>query len=279
MIEHRTFDNGFEYIEIRNRACLARIALQGAHLFHYCRHDEEPVVWLSEKSFFKAGTAIRGGVPVCWPWFGAHPDDSSLPQHGFARTSMWERVESAEPEDTVSTVTMRLGSSEQSRALWPHDFELLLQITAGRVLVMKLVSRNLDERPFEITSALHSYLAVSAISRVRVEGLDGTRCFDKVSGAEFMHHGDLRIDREVDRVFQQVRYPLLLHDGKRIIRIDAEGSRSAVVWNPWMEKCSAMADMPEDGYRTMVCIEAANALDDARQLGPGEEHALAAVIS
>jgi glucose-6-phosphate 1-epimerase len=149
----------------------------------------------------------------------------------------------------------------------------------GTHLVLELVTRNLDKRPFEITSALHSYLAVSDISQVHVNGLDGTRCFDKVTGEEYTHSGLLYIDRETDRVFQDVRYPLFMHDKDRMLSIEADGSRSAVVWNPWRKKSAAMADMPDDGYRTMLCIEAANVMDDSRVMEPEKEHSLKAVLT
>ena len=279
VIEQWSFKNGFRYIEVRNEAATARIALQGAHLFHYCRQGETPLLWLSEKSLFETGKAIRGGVPVCWPWFGPCPHDPALPQHGFARTSIWEHATSDEPDARTSTVTLRLTDSDKSLELWPFHFEVLLKITVGTHLGLELVTRNLDKRPFEITSALHSYLAVSDITRVSVDGLDDTRCFDKVSSEEYAHSGLLHIDRETDRVFQDVRYPLFLHDKDRMLRIEADGSRSAVVWNPWKEKSAAMADMPDDGYRTMLCIEAANVMDDGRVIEPGKEHSLKAVLS
>ena len=279
MIEQKKFKNGFEYVEITNSAASVRIAIQGAHLFHYCRKGQRPLIWLSEKSHMEHGKAIRGGIPVCWPWFGPNPDDPSLPQHGFARTSMWELAGTEEPDSETSTVILTLCDSGESHLLWPFNFELELEITAGHSLCAALTTKNIDTRPFTITSALHSYFNISDISQAEIHGLEGTACFDKVLQQECRIDHPLRISKEVDRVFQDVRYPLHLQDTDRTVEIQAQGSRSAVVWNPWKEKCAAMADMPSDGYKTMVCVEVANALNDARTVKPGTSHCLKAIFT
>jgi len=237
LITQKNFSNGFPYLEIKNSSATARIALQGAHMFHYCRHGREPLLWLSGKSHFETGRAIRGGIPVCWPWFGPHPHNPSLPQHGFARTAMWQILETCNESDpTVSMVTLRLESSEKSMTVWPHDFELRLGFKIGDSLEMQLVTRNHGDREMEISTALHSYLMIHDIDCVTVEGLDGTLCFDKVTGDEHTWTGDLNINGEVDRVFQHVKYPLYVREDNSTIRIDASGSSSAVVWNPWSMK-------------------------------------------
>ncbi len=279
MIQQKTLENGFQYIDITNNAASASIALQGAHLFHYCRNGERPLLWLSKKSLMEQGKAIRGGIPVCWPWFGPHPDDSSLPQHGFARTSMWEMAGSEETDPAASSVILRLTDSEASRMLWPFHFELELKINIGNTLSAALTTRNIDTRAFTITSALHAYLNVSDIRQVEIEGLEGTRCFDKVSSQKYNVDSPLRINQEFDRVFQNVHYPILLRDADRTVKIHGHGSNSAIVWNPWKEKCAAMADMPRNGYKTMVCVEVANALDDARTIEPGKTHCLKAIFA
>ena len=274
MIAYKKFDNGFQYIEISNASSRAKIALQGAHLFHYERVGEEPLLWLSKKSFFKIGRAIRGGVPVCWPWFGKHPANSDLPQHGFTRTSLWELLEAKEIDEHTSEVILQLQPSAESLQLWPHKFALLLAITVSKTLTLALTTRNCDAQPFEITAALHSYFAVENIGKVHVEGLANKSYFDKVTGEEHIQQGNITVSGEVDRIYRKVDYPVSLHDQGRTLRIDAQGSSSAIVWNPWSESCVAMADMNDDGYRTMLCIETANAPGDARMLLPGEKHTL-----
>lgn len=279
MIEYKHFINDFEYVEIFNTGARAKIALQGAHLFHYERVGEEPLLWLSERSFFEIGRAIRGGVPVCWPWFGKHPINSELPQHGFARSSVWELLEAKEIDEHATEVILQLQPSAESLQLWPHKFELLLAITVGRTLTLALTTRNCDAQAFEFTAALHSYFAVENIDKVHVEGLADKSYFDKVTGEERAQQGNLTVSKEVDRIYRKVDYPVTLHDQNRTLRIDAQGSSSAVVWNPWKEECVAMPDMKDDAYKTMLCIEAANAPGDARKLAPGEEHTLTSIIS
>jgi glucose-6-phosphate 1-epimerase len=279
MIEQKQFANGFKYVEIFNASACAKIALQGAHLFHYERAAKAPLIWLSKKSLFENGRVIRGGVPVCWPWFGAHPANSELPQHGFARTSLWELLEASEIDEHTAEVKLQLQPSDVSLQLWPHKFELLLSITVGRRLTLALTSRNCDVHPFEITAALHSYFAVEDVEKVHVEGFAGKSYLDKVTGVECTQQGNITICEEVDRIYRKIEYPLTLQDQTKTVDIDAQGSSSAIVWNPWRKKCAAMADMEDDAYKTMLCIETANAPGDARMLAPGEEHILTCIIS
>lgn len=279
MIEQKTFNNGFEYLEITNTSARAKIALQGAHLFHYQRVDRQPLLWLSETSFLEAGKAIRGGVPICWPWFGKHTTDRSLPQHGFARNSVWKLLGVTETNADSSEVKLQLKSSVESIKIWPYRFELLLRITIAQTLTVALTTTNCDQHPFEISSALHSYFSVADIKDVVVEGLDNAPYFDALTQENKTQKGNVYISEEVDRVYQKVNNPLTLHDRKRTVQISAEGSASTVVWNPWQEKCARMNDMQEDGYKTMLCVETANAMDDERTIPPGEKHTLTTIIS
>lgn len=279
MIEHKEFANGFQYIEITNTKACARVALQGAHLFHYEQVDQQPLLWLSSASLFEQGRAIRGGVPICWPWFGKHPTKPALPQHGFARTSPWKLIQSSDRNPDITEVVLQLKSSAESRKLWPYTFILELHITVGPELTIKLTTRNCDEQAFSVTAALHSYFAVSAIDNVSVKGLDATPYFDALTAENKTQNGNVTVAEEVDRVYQNVHYPLTLHDLNRTIQVDAQGSSSAVVWNPWLNKCAGMADMPDDGYTTMLCIETANALEDSREIISGAEHTVTAILS
>ena len=279
MLEHKEFANGFQYIEVSNGAACARIALQGAHVFHYQPLNEAPLLWLSEQSFFETGRVVRGGIPLCWPWFGKHSENSRLPQHGFARSAMWELLDSKEINEQITEVTLRLQSSAATLQLWPYQFELCFVVSVGQTLGLALTTRNEDMKSFVLTSALHSYFAVTHIRDVIVDGFSGRFYLDILTGEEHVQQGQISIDEEVDRIYRQVDYPVCLYDQQRIVQIEATGSASAVVWNPWVEKCRAMADMADEGYQTMVCIETTNALDDARLLAPGQEHTLAAVLS
>ncbi len=277
MITTQRMENGFEYLEIRNAAAEAKIASQGAHLFHYRRHGETPLLWVSATSPFETGTAIRGGVPVCWPWFGMS-SDPALPQHGFARTMMWAVEQTEEIDADTTRVVLRLAPSEATLKLWPHRFALTLEITVGAVLSMSLTTTNADDRPFTLGAALHTYFAVSQIADVRVEGLEGRPYFDALTGTRHRQEGAIGFAEETDRVYQEVDGAIRLVDGTRTVTIANEGSASAVVWNPWIAKCSRMSGMAPDSYLTMLCIESANAMEDVRTLQPGASHTLKAVI-
>ncbi len=274
MITEQKTANGFQYIEIENKSCTAKVALQGGHLFHYQQHGQKPLLWVSSKSHFKEGKAIRGGIPICWPWFGKHSADPTLPQHGFARTSTFELLEVKERDENSTELTLLMLSSAETHTLWPYQFQLLLHITVGQTLSLALTSRNCDTKPFTISSALHSYFAVSEIGDVSVKGLEGKEYWNALTGDCEIQQGSIHIREEVDRVYQQTTDPLQLSDADRSVRISSAGSASAVVWNPWKEKSAKMGDMENDAYRTMLCIETANALQDARTVLPGEEHTL-----
>lgn len=279
MITSKKKANGFEYIEIENNSATARIALQGGHLFHYRQHGKKPLLWLSQKSHFETGKAIRGGIPICWPWFGRLTSAPDLPQHGFARTSFFTLLESSEPDDQNSTVVLQLQHSRETLALWPFQFQLFLNITVGSTLKVALTTRNCDSKPFTISSALHTYFAISDISNVSVQGLDSIRYWDALTDEIKSQKGDLLIGEEVDRVYLQATGPFLLRDTGRTVQVNTAGSFSAVVWNPWKEKTKRMADMQDDAYKSMLCIETANALEDARSLAVGEEHTLQVTLS
>ncbi len=279
MITNKKTANGFAYIEIENKSASARIALQGGHLFHYQQQGEKPLLWLSQKSHFESGKAIRGGIPICWPWFGKNLTHKDLPQHGFARISPFELLESNEPDEHTSVVVLQLQSSEKTLLLWPFQFQLFLRITVGSTLKVALTTRNCDSQSFTVSSALHTYFAVSDISRVSVQGLNKVRYWDALTDQIKRQQGDVLIGEEVDRVYQKTTESLLLRDAVREVHIRPEGSSSAVIWNPWKEKTRRMADMQEDAYKTMLCIETANALEDARNVLAGEEHSLQVTLA
>jgi len=277
VITHKKFSNGFVYIEIENSSAKAKIALQGAHLFEYKRVCEEDILWLSEISDFEKDKAIRGGVPICWPWFGFN-EDKNLPQHGFARTSMWEFVSSDEVSKGETTLLFRLVHSKQTLKIWNYKFELELKITIAKELKMELKTTNMDERDFKISQALHTYFNVSHISEVAIKGLNKKPYLDALTWQKETQSGDIYFDSEVDRVYQEVDTSIVLVDKNREINIKNTNSSSAVIWNPWIEKTSRMSAMKEDAYEYFVCIESANAFDDTRAIEPKQSHTLIAQI-
>ncbi|MGX2038892.1 D-hexose-6-phosphate mutarotase [Methylocaldum sp. MU1018] len=269
--------NGQGAVEIGNGLAMASIALQGGHLMSWAPHREEPVVWLSPRAKFEPGEAIRGGVPVCWPWFGPHPGEASLPAHGFARTVPWEVIEAQALEDGSSRLGFRLVPSDETRAQWPHSTPLELYMTIGTALEMVLVTYNDGPAPVTIGEALHAYFQVSDVRRIAIHGLDGCSYIDKTDEGRLKRQsGPVIFSEETDRIYLESSADCLIDDPglNRRIRIAKRGSRSTVVWNPWAEKAEALGDFDEDGYLRMVCVESANAADDAVTIAPGGTHRL-----
>lgn len=268
---------GLPLVVVDTPSCQARVSLHGGQLLDYAPVHSANVIWLSRTAVFAAGKAIRGGVPICWPWFGAHPDDPKLPQHGFVRNRMWRVEASGSGDHGDPWLTLAMQDDPQTLALWPHRFRLELEMRFGRRLGMELRTHNRDNQSFEITEALHTYFEVGDIHAVDLGGLDAFRYKDKVlEYAEGTQQGLLRVAAETDRVFEG-------HDGvceivdpslRRGIRIRRYGSQSVVVWNPWKEKAAAMADFDDNGWQHMLCVEAANALGDRVTVEPDSEHSL-----
>ncbi|MCM2315626.1 MAG: D-hexose-6-phosphate mutarotase [Thermoanaerobaculia bacterium] len=258
------------------------IVLQGGHVTRFGRTGEPPLLFLSEKSLFTKGKAIRGGVPLIFPWFGAWQADASKPQHGFARTALWsvEAVDASSADEI--TCTLRLDSSEETLRHWPHAFSCRYTIAAGRDLRLSLEVRNESDAPFWFEEALHTYLRVGDIDRVGVAGLEKTTYIDKTDGMarKATNSGPLRIEGETDSVFLGTTATCVVHDEalQRRVIVEKTGSQSTVVWNPWSEKARGLSDLGDDEWQRLVCIETANASDDAVTLAPGERHTISARI-
>lgn len=279
MLTEKYTDQGFPYLLVENSDATAKIALQGAHLFHYQQTDKDPLLWLSKKTLFTTGNPIRGGIPICWPWFGKHPVNPDLPQHGFARTAMFALTEVQEINSGCTEVTLELHHDTATLKLWPHRFRLHVHLRIASNLSLQLRTSNDDSTPFTITSALHSYFGVSHIDRICLQGLHQKPYFDLLSQKNSTQEGALHIDGETDRIYQNITKALLLNDSERSIHIAATGSKSCVVWNPWIDKCKGMKDMNDDAYQTMLCVETTNAREDARRIEPGNSHTLQVMIN
>ncbi len=263
-----------EYIEVSNALGSIKIALQGAHIFDFRVKGKAPLLFLSDTSHFKVGKAIRGGVPICWPWFGAHDSDSSLPNHGFARTSLWTHVKTEETNKNHTKIILELKSSEETLKLWPYLFELQLEILMSDRLEISLITKNRGSKPFVITQALHTYLLIKDISSACIEGLDQTKYYDKLTDScNNPQKGKLCFSSEVDRVYENVVKSLHVED----IEVQTIGSNTVVVWNPGMHFKNNFADLSE--YRTMLCIESANTLNDAVTVEAGASYLLKTILS
>ncbi|MCB5185356.1 D-hexose-6-phosphate mutarotase [Methylobacillus gramineus] len=271
--------NGLVTLDIENPHATAKVALQGGHVMQWNpRHAEAPVLWLSDQARFVSGRSIRGGVPVCWPWFGPHPTDETLCPHGFARVVPWEVVD-AKPEDNNTTsVVMRLAESRQVEKQWPYLCDLTLTINIGPVLKMALSTTNNGDVPFVIGEALHTYFQVSDIEVVKITGLDHAEYEDKVEDYALKRQfGDISFSDEVDRVYLHTESTCVLEDPglRRKIIIEKSGSSSTVVWTPWERKAAEIGDLGSHyGWRQMVCVESSNVRDNAVTVAPGETHVL-----
>jgi len=268
---------GFAVMDVSNSHATASIALQGAHLMTWAPRNEQPVIWLSSAAKLATGKSIRGGVPVCWPWFGPHPSEASFPAHGFARTVPWEVAETKALDDDRTLAVLRLIQTPATRAQWQHPCDLECRITVGESLEIDLVTRNTGTAPFTIGAALHTYFAVNDIRHTAIRGLENCAYLDKVDGGKRKQQtGPVTFSGETDRIYLDSAADILIDDPqlKRRIRIAKRGSRSTVVWNPWIEKANKMGDLGENGYLNMVCVETANAADDVVTIKPGAEHHL-----
>jgi glucose-6-phosphate 1-epimerase len=268
-------------LQVATPLVTAEVYLHGAHVSSWTPAGERPVIWMSRTSAFERAKAIRGGVPICFPWFGPGRSSHLSPAHGFARLADWALV-SAVDLDGVVTLTFRLTEADVAglpgAQHWPHSFEATYVVILGAELTLSLTVRNTGTEEFSYEEALHSYLAVEDVTRVAVEGLHGDRYLDKTTGADGypVQNGPVTISGETDRVYYAAG-PATLNDpvAGRKVRVAKYGSSNTVVWNPWQTKAAAMGDFDDDGWQHMVCVETANALDFAISLRPGAAHAMA----
>ena len=278
---------GLTYVDIDNHGGRATICLQGAHVVSFRpKSQQEPVVWVSDAAKFAPGKSIRGGAPVCWPWFGAHDSESGYPAHGFARTVDWEVTGTRRRSDARTEITLQLVDTPQTRAQWPHPARLTLTVVVGDKLEMQLATTNTGGAPVKIGEALHTYLHISDIGAVNVLGLEGCDYHDKVDNfARRKQGGAIGFDGEVDRVYVDTPADCVIVDPglKRRLRIAKTGSLSTIVWTPWTEKAEKMGDMGRGksgaGWREMVCVESANAMDNVVTVEPGETHTMTVTYS
>ncbi|MFA6970260.1 MAG: D-hexose-6-phosphate mutarotase [Gallionella sp.] len=271
--------SGLIVAEINNALGSASICLQGAHLMSWQPKSQAvPVVWLSRDAKLAAGKSIRGGAPVCWPWFGAHATEASFSGHGFARTVPWRVIESGTEPNGATRLTLRLEASDKTRVQWSESCNVDLTVIVGETLRMELTTENTGTTDFVIGEALHTYFQIGDIGSVRVTGLEGSEYWDKVGGSNLRKQdGAVSFAGEVDRVYINNSAECVIHDDKlkRRIHIAKSGSLSTVVWTPWVEKAGKMGDMGQpDGWREMVCVESANAIDNVVKVAAGTRHTL-----
>lgn len=260
---------------------------QGAQVVSYRRHGDQPLIWLNDQAIFKPGTPIRGGVPVCWPWFGnlsKNPNavqamrqaEDAAPAHGLVRAMNWV-LEGIESGHSPLRVTFSLPQANGQLPGWPHQAELRLAIELGDDLSIDLTTRNLGQQPITLSQALHTYFAVSDVRQISVDEVASLEYIETLENWETRtQEGALEVAGETDRIYLDTPKRLAIndHEWKRRVLIDTHGSASAVIWNPWIERAAAFVDMANDGWQHMFCIETANVLGDVVTLAPGASHSL-----
>lgn len=274
---------GFPVVEVTNEKATAKISVYAAQVLSFKPAGEpEDLLFLSEKAYYQPGKASKGGIPICWPWFGPDPEGKGRASHGFVRNRMWTLL-GAEATPTGETkVRLGMSPSEETLAIWPNQFELVAEIVVGTQLSVTLTTQNTGDKAFSITQALHTYFATGDIKQVRVLGFENARYVDKVDGgAKKTQTGDITITEECDRIYTDVRPEVVIEDGGmgRRIRITATGSTTAIVWNPWTEISTKMADLEDNDYQRFICVETANAEDEVIEVAPGTEYAMQAVYT
>jgi len=268
-------ENGnLPFVTITNQFATAKISLYGAHVTSYKPVGKEDVLWMSSQSAFEDGKAIRGGIPVCFPWFGPHAEDTQKPQHGFARLSFWEVKKTSTLTNGAIQLQLELSSNEETKKMWPFDFIAMITINVGERLSISLSVKNTGSQSFTYTDALHTYFNVSDLSNITIAGLQNTGYYEAGSNElKTQAESLLTITKEENRRYVDHTNDCLIADSNfaRTILVGKSGSKITVVWNPGEATTKNIGDIPDDGYKTFICVEAVNALNDVVTVEPGNE--------
>ncbi len=270
------------HLVIETRAATAEVFLHGAHVTRFQPAGHRPVLFVSERSAFQPGAPIRGGVPICFPWFGARTDGGPGPLHGFARITEWQLAEARVETDGTACLAFQLPLPETLHALWPASATVRFSAQIGRELRLALQVTNLGGATIQFEEALHTYLAVSDVRQVSLTGLAKTPFQDRLQPDQLFLQdaAPVRITAETDRIYGPTDAPCIVHDpgwARRLV-IEKSGSASTVVWNPWIAKAKAMPDFGDDEWPAMLCVETGNVRGQAVTLPPGQTHTLTAII-
>jgi glucose-6-phosphate 1-epimerase len=268
-------------VSVRTPAATGEVYLHGAHVTAWQPAGASPVLWVSRDSLFEPDKPIRGGVPICFPWFAAHPTDASAPMHGFARLADWRLAEASASRGAVH-LSFVLTADEQSSPSWPHRFRAEFRVGFGATLDMALDVSNPGPDPLTYEAALHTYFAVGDIRKASVTGLGGVEYLDKVEGfaRKRQDAAPLVFAGETDRIYLDTEATVVIHDPvlKRRVEVGKSGSQSTIVWNPWIARARALADFGDDQWIEMLCIETANVRERAVTLEPGSHHSMRAAV-
>jgi glucose-6-phosphate 1-epimerase len=273
-------NGGLQKVRITSPEGVGEMYLHGAHITSWKPAGREEVLFLSSQSRWEHGHAIRGGVPICFPWFGGKADDSKAPAHGFVRTKAWQIESIAQAGDGV-TVSMFTESGNDTRRWWPADFRLVHRVTFGLELRLELEVTNTGKTSMHFEEALHAYHRVGNVLKTRVGGLCAVHYIDKTdSNRTKTQNGEIAIVSETDRVYLNTSDAIEMEDPalRRRTRVAKENSRTTVVWNPGMQKAHSLSDFADDEWIQMICIETSNVADFALDLAPGQQHKMKALV-
>ncbi|PKH09484.1 D-hexose-6-phosphate mutarotase [Moritella sp. Urea-trap-13] len=268
---------GLKYIHITHPKAHTRISLFGAHLLSFTPANSASVIWMSDDAIFNGVKAIRGGVPICWPWFGPAKESPTVqplaqtkdfPSHGFARNNHWQLLDSQSNADSCR-VRLQLAPNPETKRLWQHDFNLIAEFIISDTLTLNLITENTGNSSFDYSGALHSYFQISQPNAIQVHGLDKSNPEPRT------------LTGDVDIICANPAATITLEDNKlqHKININNAGNNAMVVWNPWQAGAKAFVDMPDDGYQTMFCLEPAIIGNNAVTVAPGTSHTLTTKLS
>jgi len=282
-VEFFNLNDTFAAVRITNNSAISEISLYGAHVMSFVPKGQKDILWMSPNCIYQEGTPLRGGIPICLPWFSAHPTDTTKPMHGFVRLNTWNVLETKAIDDNTTCIKLGIKSNENTKKLWNEDFETELLVMVGKKLEVKLTYINLSKNDVTISCALHSYFSIGNNDTTCIEGLLETDYLDNLENQKQKKQTEklLNIDKEINRRYINTTNDCLIHDKElgRIVRVAKQNSNASVVWNPFSETIKTMKDLPHEGYKSFVCIEAANINTDARTLKPNEKHELTTILS
>ncbi|NOR74213.1 MAG: hypothetical protein GQ525_03535 [Draconibacterium sp.] len=274
-------ENDLIFITVSNKYADTDISLYGAQITSFKPHRTVDVLWMSPESKFEVGTPIRGGIPICFPWFGPNKTDPEKPNHGFARLMYWNVIETSSKKTGETLVRLQLCSTDDTKTYWPYDFCAEMTIIVGQTLKATLKVTNTSTETLEYTSALHSYFNLSSIENITIDGLQNTKYHNQLEPGDFVQEEEkLEIKNAVTRHYYDTESPCVITDpifGRRI-RIEKSGSKVTTVWNPGEEGCAQTNDLTDDSFYNFVCVETVNAFNDVIKLAPDESHETTATI-
>lgn len=283
LIRFHSVEGGIVLAEIATELATAVISLYGGQVLAWQpRGESHPVLWTSKKATYIPGKAIRGGVPICWPWFGPHPSSKDLPGHGYARLAFWKVTKTASLSNGMLQLCLSMVDHGLAEKPWKSSAKLSVEILVGKYLEIRLTTNNLGSEPITFSEGLHTYFQVGDISKVSITGFEGAEYVDLLlDKMRVKQDGSITFSGELGRIFVNNGSTSIIEDPilQRNIWVAKKGSLSTAIWNPGLETASKMSDLGPEGWQDFVCVEGANALENCITLGPGQSHTHAAIYS